>query len=404
MRKLVLLSTEKECQQEISRIADAIIMETAAEVMQLLKEQQQNISVLLIEYPSEQKNIQQLIDMINKGHHYLSAIAVLILTDEIHIEEDSRFLGNSVVDCIRKPIYPPVLLNRIQNAETLMNSVSFGEFARMLKALPANIYLKDASGRYVFSSQTWHHLDTGDDPNWTIAGKTDLDIRKDKENAKLAMESDMRILRTGKGTSYIIEEAGDEPEYLQLIKEPLFFEDGRIRGIIALINNVTEQELMRRQLREKSTHDQLTGLYNRTYLDEYVQKLKTQNQYPVSILSADCDNLKTINDTYGHMTGDEYIRSCVEIIQKTLPENSCIFRTGGDEFVAFLPQTTPEMTENFIEKIRQEASSRSVKGVTLSISFGYASVADSDESIVECMKVSDNDMYQNKRRKKQKQT
>lgn len=49
--------------------------------------------------------------------------------------------------------------------------------------LPACIFLKDTEGRYVFSTQYWRHLNTGNDPNWTIRGKTDLEIRKDKDNA-----------------------------------------------------------------------------------------------------------------------------------------------------------------------------------------------------------------------------
>ena len=100
-----------------------------------------------------------------------------------------------VVDCVCKPLRAAVLQNRLKNAEQLVSSVSFTEFSRMLQSLPANVYLKDNHGRYVFSSQTWHHLNTDDDPDWTIRGKTDLDIRKDKENAKRALESDLELIR-----------------------------------------------------------------------------------------------------------------------------------------------------------------------------------------------------------------
>ena len=144
-------------------------------------------------------------------------------------------------------------------------------------------------------------MDTGDDSNWTIKGKTDLDIRKDKGNAKKAMASDQKIIETGIGTSYIIEENDEGQEFLQLIKEPLFTKDGKVRGIIALINNVTEQELLRRKLREQIITDQLTGVYNRGYYAEYVRGLQDEIKYPLSIIAADCDNLKYINDTYGHL-------------------------------------------------------------------------------------------------------
>ena len=59
----------------------------------------------------------------------------------------------------------------------------------MLKQLPSNIYLKDAEGKYVFCTQYWHHLDKSGEKHWTIRGKTDLDIRKDKTNGR----NDIRV-------------------------------------------------------------------------------------------------------------------------------------------------------------------------------------------------------------------
>ena len=108
-------------------------------------------------------------------------------------------------------------------------------------------------------------------------------------------------------------------EFLQIIKEPLFYEDGRVRGIIALINIVTEQEQMRRQLRERYITDQLTGLYNRSYYTEYLAELERNAPDPLSIIIADCDHLKHINDTYGHIAGDQYIRACADHPRLELP-------------------------------------------------------------------------------------
>lgn len=360
----------------------------------------QDISTVLVEYPSALPDIRALIDYVSSGNNYIFSIAILLITDAAHLDADLAYLGGAAVDVVQKPVQPKILLNRIDNAEELVSSVSFAEFARMLKVLPANIYLKDANGRYVFSSQTWHHLDTGDDPNRTIRGKTDLEICKDKENAMLAYESDRRIIETGKGTSYIIKETDEGLEYLQLIKEPLFFEDGRVRGIIALINNVTEQELLRRELKERSVRDQLTGLYNRSYLDEYITGLKAEAPYPITVISADCDRLKKVNDTYGHMIGDAYIRLCVTLMNEVLPENSCLFRMGGDEFLAFLPNTPAEDAERLIERMQQTASSYAIKDVTLSVSLGYCTMEDANDSIADSIKRSDSDMYRDKQRKK----
>ena len=357
------------------------------------------LSAVLIDTPSEIPGIRKLISSVNDRNNDLLAFPILVLTDEAHIEEDEKYLGGVVVDCVCKPLRAAVLQNRLANAEELVSSVSFNEFSRMLQSLPANIYLKDNRGRYVFSSQTWHHLNTDNDPDWTIRGKTDLDIRKDKENAKRALESDLELIRTGKGNSYIIEENDKDQEFLQIIKEPLFYEDGRVRGIIALINIVTEQEQMRRKLRERYITDQLTRVYNRSYYTEYLNQWEFGAPDPLSIIIADCDFLKRVNDTCGHIAGDDYIRSCADLLRYTLPKEALIFRTGGDEFAAFLPGIGAEETEQLVQRIRENEGKYRIEGNPLSVSVGSSTMT-GERDLKKYISLADQRMYENKQQKK----
>lgn len=80
----------------------------------------------------------------------------------------------------------------------------------ILKDLPSNIFFKDTECRYVFCTQYWRHLKTDETDDWTIRGKTDLEVRVDKENARKAYEEDKKILKTGQGTEYVIEVNQDE--------------------------------------------------------------------------------------------------------------------------------------------------------------------------------------------------
>lgn len=124
---------------------------------------------------------------------------------------------------------------------------NLADLERVLKALPSCIYLKDTEGKYLFATHYWEHIGKHD-PGWSIRGKTDLEIRENKENARLAMEQDRKILETGEGATYTIQEYDDhELQYLELIKNPVFDDEGNIVGIVGLINNVTEQELMRKK-------------------------------------------------------------------------------------------------------------------------------------------------------------
>ena len=87
-------------------------------------------------------------------NNYLFAISIFLLIGKDSRKEDLEYLGGPVIDCAGRPFEYDLVRNRIENSIQMINSVSFNEFARMLKVLPANIYLKDANGRYVFSSQT----------------------------------------------------------------------------------------------------------------------------------------------------------------------------------------------------------------------------------------------------------
>ena len=373
-------------------------------VIQRLDEDATDINAVIIGYPASVTGTEELVSYIQYNNTVIFSIPVLILTDEAHKDEDEKYLQNPVVDVIYRGNSPAVVKNRVHRASQIVNSVSFSEFAKMLQVLPSLIYLKDARGRYVFCTQYWHHLDHYDDPDWTIVGKTDMEIRKDIENAKKAYESDMRIIQSGVGTAYVIEENEDNrQEFLQIIKEPLKYEDGRVRGIIALINDVTEQELLKRKLEKLSFTDDLTGLYNRAYMESY-RNTVSKSSYPLSIISADCDNLKVINDKYGHMVGDEYIRMSVMLMRTVLPESSIMCRMGGDEFLIFLPRTSEEKVRNYLDILEKMEGIFKIHDQKLSVSFGAATLNDPNESVDSVIDRSDADMYRNKKGRKRDRT
>ena len=186
----------------------------------------------------------------------LSSVPMIAILDTLAGEKDMECFDHGFFDLITSSSPKPLVYKRIENVMHAKDSLSLAEVERMLRELPSCIFLKDREGRYVFSTQTWNHLDTGGDPDWTIRGKTDLDIRKDKENAKKAMEADRRIIETGEGTEYVIEEYQDGVrDYLQLIKRPVYDDEGSVSGIIALINNVTDYQLLKLELEERLKTD-----------------------------------------------------------------------------------------------------------------------------------------------------
>jgi len=275
--------------------------------------------------------------------------------------------------------------------------IDYDMFKKILKEIPSNIFFKDTECRYVFSTHYWRHLQGAEDPSWDIAGKTDLEIRKDKENAKLAMEQDREILRTGKGTQYVIEINQDGvTEYLELIKNPVRDDDGNVIGIVGLINDVTDKVLLEKRLEKYAHTDMLTGLFNRHYLDEWLANSMKTDMYPLCVISADCDGLKKINDTYGHTIGDELIRLTASLFRVGLPEKAVMFRMGGDEFFLILPNTTQDECKKYIDSMNEVSRALLLKGKPICVSFGSCEVTSPAMGIMQAMEISDKRMYMEK--------
>lgn len=355
----------------------------------------ETISCLIIDTPSTKQDIAYLFEYIKKRNNYMFNLPVLILSDQEHIDNDSLFLKAPVVDVVFADEPERVILTRIANVIKAANSTSFDDFSDMLKVLPSLVYLKDKEGRYAFCSQRWHHLNY---EGKSIRGLTDFDIRKDKNNAAIARQSDLEVIESGKGKSYIIKEVDETgTEYLQIIKEPLKDLNDEVYGIIAIINNVTEEELLRQELRKKSITDPLTGLYNRVYFEEFTNWESTDLEFPITIISADCDGLKEINDKFGHLAGDQYICYARDALKKALPKRAILFRMGGDEFVAIVPNISKAQAKELVDKIDKVIPSYSNKDYMLKLSVGCYTLTSSKTSIENAIMLSDEDMYRNKK-------
>ena len=406
-KKIILL-----CQSESKRFSyfyDCVkntyeieILKSLESTLAILDKKQEDYSALIVDNPSCVKGFETLCEFVEHNNNFVVSLPIIILTDSDNKLKDEEYLNDLVLSSIEYGTLEKVVVQRIEKSIAMINSISFADFSKMLKSLPSLIYLKDNKGRYVFCSKYLHHLYSFDDPNWTIRGKTDLEIRKDQENAKAAYETDLNIVKTGEGVSYIIQEHGDDKvEYLQLIKEPVKDKNGKVEGIIAIINNVTEQELLKQELRRKSITDELTGLYNRTYYDEYLQTVN-ESFYPISVITGDCDGLKIINDIYGHNVGDEYITIASSMFTELLPKSASIFRMGGDEFLAILPKTDEKTAKVLLEKLKAREAQTRIKGQPYSISLGSATVISHYNPITECVNASDLAMYKEKRAKKKR--
>ena len=312
---------------------------------------------------------------LEQDKRFIEITAIAVSLKENH-DEIIKCISNGINEYIAAPFNRDLVLLRIRNAIRSKDSTTFAEIENILKELPSNIYFKDTHARYVFITHLWHHVNVGNEPNWTIRGKTDIDIRKDKENAEKAYQSDLEIIRNDKGTSYIIEENDDGiKEYLELIKMPTHDENGNVTGIIALINDVTEKQLLKKELEKRSTTDFLTGVMNRRACQENIQRQLSINNKG-TLLMIDVDDFKHVNDTYGHNIGDEVLIKVASIIKNNVEEYDLVGRMGGDEFIAFLCTNTDEkhacqIAQRIIDEIKTGFSDKEYEK-DVSVSIGIA--------------------------------
>jgi diguanylate cyclase (GGDEF)-like protein/PAS domain S-box-containing protein len=133
------------------------------------------------------------------------------------------------------------------------------------------------------------------------------------------------------------------------------------RVIIGLIIDVTERTraahklmALQERLREQSTRDSLTGLYNRRHLDEILgQELISagEQDYPVSVIMGDLDHFKSVNDRFGHVAGDEVLRTVGRLMMTHARAGDICCRYGGEEFLLVLPRVTKDIALERAERL-----------------------------------------------------
>lgn len=265
----------------------------------------------------------------------------------------------------------------------------------IVRSLPATLFFKDTEGKYVFTTKVCDLINAG--PDGTIIGKKDFDIQFDKALGQRYYEEDMRILKTGESThtiDFFYNSEGREI-YIEVLKEAICNDEGEIIGICGICNDVTEVETLRRKYKELSLHDSLTGAYNRNYSAEC--DFDNEESLPCSYIFCDCNNLKKINDNFGHDMGDRYITEAYKILKSAVKENSVIIRWGGDEFLVITPDCDMAEHEKLMEKIStSQAKLSEIKtGMGLSIGGMVRKTLEIPEALV--MKQADQKMYENKK-------
>ncbi len=197
-----------------------------------------------------------------------------------------------------------------------------------------------------------------------------------------AMESE--VARTPILGLSATEDAARKIEMLKLgandyVSKPVIEEEfiARVGNLVSAKQLLDEVLAQRRELREHSIRDPLTGVYNRRYLAERSPQLCVQaerDQQPLSLLIVDLDHFKAINDTYGHDRGDRVLAGLGKLLAERCGEEDFAARFGGEEFIVLLPHCGETQALAYAERLLEALRSRRPGDLDITASIGVSTI------------------------------
>lgn len=232
-------------------------------------------------------------------------------------------------------------------------------------------------------------------------GMADLDIRRLARDARPALErldeADYprlmvaleRSARCGTpiATKFRFPDSAGEVRWIAMRARP----EPHAEGVLwhGILLDISEQVAEEERLRRLSDTDDLTGLANRRRLMERLDEeisLSNRHATPLSLMMVDLDHFKNINDTWGHLQGDEVLKALARFFDEILREEDLVARLGGEEFTMILPLTPKRHAEKLAERLRERIATHDFgigKGrVTVSIGIAEHRVGDSRDTLL----------------------
>lgn len=281
----------------------------------------------------------------------------------------------------------------------------------ILDTLPDPAFIITQEGRYVgvFGGKDARYYHDGKG----LVGLLITDLIK-QEKAKWFIEQIEKALETrnlliveyelsNKDVKGLPDEGPEDPIWFEGRVQALDFKVDDKDVVLWVASNISERHHLEVKLREMSDTDQLTGLYNRRKLErELTLHFEAFTRYGLStsILMFDLDNLKVINDSLGHLAGDELIITLAKTCMAELRANDIACRFGGDEFVVALPAIDQAQGVQLAERLHRcfidALSHFSVEQTKATVSMGLSSMTADDTSYVDVLRRADTALYQAK--------
>lgn len=317
---------------------------------------------------------------------------------DYQIKNTNRWCRVQVTPFIGGREYKVVIMHEdITEAKELEEAMNRNRalFQQLFDKSPESIALLDINGKIVNVNKSFETLfgysaEEAVDKSFSQLIVPETEKTNEAEITKLVFEG-----KVFKGET--IRKTKKEAEiFVDIISYPIFI-NNQISGAYSIYKNITERKSEEDKIRFLSFHDQLTKLYNRRYFDNELKRIDNETCLPITIIIGDLDNLKMVNDSFGHMQGDLYITEAAKIIQSVVRKSDIAARIGGDEFGVILPNTDENTAKKIVTKIQAKFNKeKEDRNPAYSISLGVATKTDLKTDITSVFKQADNNMYKNK--------
>ena len=249
-------------------------------------------------------------------------------------------------------------------------------------------------GRFIYVNPACEHI-LGHSPGELTGRHWSLVLDEANRDSMLGMYR--RWLETGSRGSFRLEAALQHRDgnrvHVEMTGSAITY-DGETATLV-MARNITERKQAEERLRYVSLHDQLTGVYNRTYFDDALARLDVPRQHPISLIMADLNGLKMVNDAFGHRAGDRLLKLAAEVLEENCRAEDIVARIGGDEFAIILPGTPSEVVQERMKYLEQACSKQTFRSLSLSLSFGWAT-RNQDDRIGDVLQRAEERMYRSK--------
>lgn len=184
------------------------------------------------------------------------------------------------------------------------------------------------------------------------------------------------------------------------LAQGIYDNKGNVIALEGIVIDITQTKLRDAQIRYMDDHDFLTGLFNRKYFEIEKVRFNQQSYLPLSILIGDINGVRLINDAYGYSEGDRLIVDTAQLLKSSCDTTSILFRTGGDEFIVLLPNTSESKMSDILRRIQHKCKLYNLQpenqSVQLNLSLGASTRVHMSQSIDKVMHQAMDSLHKNK--------